>query len=359
MIKKLVLTAFLACFALSANAQIATPRLDSGFHTYGGAAAGWRYNNNVSLDGISAKGITEQDGEENGDVVSGLSAKGPDDASSLPFLSGAYRGATWAGEIYTNLTNGRNTDIEMDLDQNSDFNTFNIYTEKQEQRLNLAYVIGEVLSVGIGYSNVNVRNKYALAGTSMEYQQLTDSTETGMSLTASYNIGNVVFIAGGLESVTQNGSYEEASSQTGSTEADFVENSWTNTLYGIGFITGDPTETQFRLEYSVISSPESEKEAESDKMASYHPETTHSFATIEAKFSEFLISYQNETESEKKIDGFERETVTAMLGLGWQPMEGIAVSVYSWDRKITIKEDSLGDFEAMPKGYRFIVGYNF
>ncbi len=359
MLRKLLITAVLTGFALSANAQIATQQLDAGFPTYGGAAAGWRFNSNVSIIGVSAEGKNEHDGVETGEVKAGLNAEGPDDSSALPFMAAAYRGETWAGELYTNLTNGLNYDAEIDLNAGLSFDTFNIYKEKKQQRLALAYIYDEMVSIGIGYKNTNLKTRTELAGTTSETQETKDLTTTGLSASISWRLAEIFFLAAGMESVTENGNYESASSSTAASDGGYVENTWTNTFYGIGLMSGDPSETQFRLEYSVISSPEAEADAEGDKAAAKHPETTHSFATIEAKFSGLLIAYQNETKLEKELDNVEKEIVTTMLGLGWQPRQGLMFSIYSWDRKSTLTHGTLGEIVMNPTGFKAVIGYNF
>lgn len=368
MFKKLLFTAFLACFALSANAQIATPQLDAGFHTYGGAAAGWRYGSTVNLTGISAEGKVELDGEEVGDVTTGLNAKGPEDsASPVPFLLAAYRGETVAAELYSNIGDGLKTDVEMenvDLGYGAPADSFNLFTEKKELRLNAAYVIGEAISIGVGYFSINEKERQeaeiTAAATTSEVE--TETTETGTSLSASFRIADMFFVAAGMEMVSLTGTKTSDTTSplgTDSSDQDFVENSWNNTMWGVGFISGEPEETQFRVEYGQISSPESEEEAESaDEADSVHPQTTTSFASAEVKFNNFLLGVLNETEKQAEINDEEVEKVTTSIGLGWQPMEGLTASLYSVNHKKTTTTND-GEFEVNPTGYRFFIGYNF
>ncbi len=346
MLKKFLLTAFLVGFAFSADAQIATPQLDSGYHTYGGAAAGWRYGNTVAITAISAEGKTEYEGEEGGDVVAGLNAVGPEDSSSpIPFALAAFRGETIAAELYSNLGDGIKTDVEEN--ENSNF-----YQEEKELRFNLAYVISETVSIGLGYYSMNYTSKSVKDST----EDSTDLTTTGTSLSASVRLADIFFVAGGMETVNQVGTYDKKGSEPSS--GDFVENSWTNTMFGLGIVTGDPGDTQFRVEYSMINSPESEK-TETGKAPSEHPETKTTFVSAEAKFGEFLIGYLSETEKQAEIGGKkEVETITTSMGVGWVPREGLSVSLYSLNNKRTDKQD-IGESTANLTGFRFFVGYNF
>ncbi|MBU2514995.1 hypothetical protein KJ966_27050 [bacterium] len=397
MLKKALFSAFLVGFALTANAQIATPQLDTGFHSYSGAAAGWRYNSSIDIVGLSAEGKTEYEGEESGDVKAGLPAKGPDESGSIPFLLAAYRGETWGAELYTNLTSGLNSDIEIDLNITGGLDTMNIYKEEKEKRLNLAYVFGEMLSVGLGYSSINLENKYEVDAASAVFPVIDPSTgavlgsttttididltkkftTTALGLSASLRMADMFFIAAGMENVNQTGTYEQEAilnvtgvgTFTDSVGTDYVENSWTNTMYGLGVVYGEPDETQFRMEYSVISSPKSEKDADGDKKASDHPATTTTFATLEVKWNNVLIAYQNEVEKEEELNDNDSESVTTLMGLGWQPMEGLTVSLYSFNREVTMNVANVSvagvtsyaveEIKVKPSGFRIFLGYNF
>jgi len=365
MLKKLIFSAFAMCFALSAHAQIATPRLNSSFHSYSSAAAGWRYNSNISLMGVSAEGKNKHNGTETGDAKAGMSGEGPDGDSSLPFLSAAVRGETFTAELYTNLTNGGMLDVEMDLFGNPSFHTFNNYHEKKVQSLNLAYMISEDTSVGFGYSNTNIRSKIELIGSTYVWQELTDTTTTKLNLSASMRMGEIFFVAAGLESVSEKGKFEAYNSFLGGvyTDGDVAANSWTNTVLGLGLMSGDPDDVQFRLEYSMVSSPESVKKAGGGEIDSDHAATSISYAELEAKFGDFLVAYQNEVEVEKELNNSEKKNVTTMVGIGWHPMEGMMVSVYSWEKTYTLDDtdanNGLGEIDYMPKGYRVAIGYNF
>lgn len=366
MLKKLIFTAFLACFALSANAQIATPQLDAGFHTYGGAAAGWRYGSTVSLTGLSSEGKVEYDGEEVGDVTSGLNGKGPEDSSTpAPFFLGAYRGETFAAELYSNLSDGLKTDIEME--NVGGLSKYNIYNEKKESRVNLAYVIGESISVGFGYYTVTNKEKSEQEATGFEATAEEEIKETGISLTASVRLADIFFVAAGMESVSQKGTYESSSTITGlgttAADQDYVDNSWNNMMWGAGAVVGDPGDTQFRVEVGQIISPESEEEADSgstSEITSSHPQTTTTFVSAEARFGEFLFGVLSENEKEKELNDSESESTTTSAGLGWQPMEGLTLSLYALNHKITQTDTANDiDFVINPTGYRFFVGYNF
>ncbi len=379
MFKKLLFSAFMVGFALTANAQIATPRLDNGFRSYGAAAAGWRYNSAISFTSVTAEGKAELDDEEEGDVKTGLPATGPDDGGSIPFMLAAYRGETWGAELYTNFTNGESMDVEMDIDVASGVEEFNMYKEHKERRLNFAYVVGETVSVGLGYSSVILQTKKEIAGSnyllntsptpvygSLDREETSKVTTNSMGLSASVRLAEIFFIALGMENVTETGTFESETvsvisgvgTTTSTVGTDYVDNGWTNTMFGLGLIYGQPDDTQFRIEYAAISSPESEEEADGDKVASEHPATITTSATLEVKWNDILITYQNERKKEDELNDVDTETVTTMMGLGWQPMEGLAVSLYSYNKEVTMN-NSLGEIKLKPSGFRLSFGYNF
>ncbi len=366
MIRRVLFTAFMTCFALSANAQIATPNLDSGFHTFGAAATGWKTNSNFSIIGKDLKGDVENDatGEKTkvGDVKIGPSAAGPNDSAGLsPSLYGVYKGEAFAAELYTTIGDGLKTDIETEITAAT--TTLNTYKSEQELIANFSYVFADSLSIGIGYRNLV--NKDKIENTNPVFQRIVNKELTTIetNITASWKLADIFYLAAGMESINQSGTNKTTNifPVASETEQDFVDNSWANAVYGAGLMTGEPGKMQFRAEYSMKVSPESIKEAEGTKAASNHPQTTTSFATLEAKFGNILLAYFNKTEKEAEIDdnGEETNTVSNLIGLGWQPQEGLTVSVYSIDKKVTKTNSLLGETDIMPKGLILIVGWNF
>lgn len=356
MIKKAIFTFLFFCLALSANAQIATPQLDAGFNTYGGAAAGWRYGSTVGFAGVTAEGKAEVNGKESGDVTYGLNAKGPNDSSNpLPFGLAAFRGESFAGELYTNIGDGLKSDIEIQVGASEE----KYLIEEKELRVGLAYVFGESLSIGLGYSSLNTIFQEDKAFSNEENTE--DKTETGTSITASIRLAEVFYIAGGYEMVKQVGTYRKKDA-SGDNEMDLVENSWNNTMWAVALVLGDPGATQFRVEYGQIVSPESFEEAESgrtEEHESRHHQITTSFTSVEAKFGGFLIGYYHEKEIWDELKNEEREIEQTSYGIGWQPSEGLTVSLYSLDTTTTVNNSEGSDSKFPGTGYRFFVGYNF
>ena len=408
MIKKLLLAALLTCIATAAHAQVATPNLDQGFYTSTPAAAGWRYNSTISLDAISADGDVIIADETEGTIDAGLKADGPDDSGSNPALLAVYKTGAFAAELWTSTTNGVNQDLEFDLPGMPTATLANaaniagkVYLNKnvtkeevKDTKLSFAYVFAETLSVGFGYhSNVNKReetvkgkvlgvnqqvNPPVLFTLSYDKATETEITTVGTSLDTSWRFADIFYLAGGVEAVKQTGTHKYIENAphplTGLpvktvADLDYVENSWMNTNVGIGLVTGEPDGTQFKLEYSMISSPESVEEASDGDVASLHPKTTTTFITAEVKFSNVVLGFHREVELEKELEELndqETETIITHAGLSWYPLEGMTLSLYSvaQEKKITkpymgAAATALEEISIEPKGYRLFVGYNF
>lgn len=125
-------------------------------------------------------------------------------------------------------------------------------------------------------------------------------------------------------------------------------------------LVGEAGESQFRLEYSMIQSPESKKDAETDKLASNHQKTQTSYASLEAKFGNILLAYRNEQTLRSKLtDSQDEETaVKASMGGGWVSNEGLSLTVYSVDYLIK-QETSSTKTEIHPKGFSLYLSYSF
>ncbi|MCG8333570.1 MAG: hypothetical protein MJE63_03575, partial [Proteobacteria bacterium] len=324
----------------------------------------WRYGNTVAITGLSVEGKAEFDETEVGDVDAGLNSGGPEDSESpVPFALAAFRGESFAGELYSNIGDGLKTDIEQEnvVTKSGTFDKSNVYKEEKKLFANLAYVFGETVSIGIGYRSINNKQKQETTVGANTEQTDTDVTTVGTSISGSIRLAEIFFIAAGMESVKETGTYKtEGLLLPADADTDFVENSWTNTLAGLGVIVGDPGDTQFRAEYSMISSPESEEKDDAGvEETSEHPQTTTTFVSAEVKFGDFLIGYNNETEIEAELNGKESETITTSIGIGWVPLEGLSISAYSLENKVTSKDDSLGESVVNPTGWRLFIGYNF
>ncbi|MBU2648740.1 hypothetical protein KKI24_28795 [bacterium] len=360
MLKRILFIAVALCAAYTADAQVATAPLDASMNSEAAGATGWRFNSSISLWGTVAEGKNAHNGaKDTGEVKAGLPARGPDDHSSLPHMSAAYRGDAFVAEMTTFLKNGANYDATLDLNTGLVFNSYGLHSERKTQSLKLAYVFGESVSVGIGYTKESRRVRLDYLGTSFSQQLLDDRTDIQTSLATSIRLGDIFYIGAGLEKVEETGIYGKSRTDTGLDKGDLADNSWTNTMLGIALMSGDPKNFQFRMEYAQITSPESTREGNTPNQKNTHRPTTESNGSIEVRFGGFLIGYHNMLQVEDKIDGYDTRTTTTMIGLGWQPLTGLMVSLYSWSNVYTSNDDNLGEIAAKPKGYTFRLGYNF
>ena len=389
MLKRVLIIGFLLGFAWSANAQIATPVFDNGFPTYSAAATGWRQNSSIAILYFTAEGDLKSDGTKVGTVKAGAAAEGDGDSSNMPSLMGVLKTETVGAELYLSTLK---TDFEADFTISSmvDLTSMSlgvydaaysqkIYKEDKETRAQFSYLLGESLSLGLGYRQIGITRKTvstatvvapdtvlsALPTTTVVSQEVTkETTETAMAITASWQMAEMFYLALGMESVSLTGSKRTVANQSmqassaSDTKANYVDNAWTNTIFGLGLLTGEPGDTQFRVEYSMASSPESKKEASGAKLESSRPKTTQTYMNLEAKFGDIFISAKNEKEMEAKMDEEEQTVTTTWVGLGWQPESGITVSAYSFAREV-VNKDSNGEMKFLPSGYRINVGFNF
>ncbi len=392
---------FLLLSSLGAHAQIATPLLDPGFPALSAAATGWRTNSSVDLIYVSAEGditaVTPAGDVKIGEVAGAAAAEGEEDSQALPGFIGVFKADTFAAELYGGLGDGTKTDMAVIGDLTTeDLSALSLtpsagltgllsYEEESTTRVNLSYVIDEFLSLGAGYRQVATKSKEI--STALGYAYATDFgapstaaftglgteesevTETGTSLVASWKIAELFYLAGGMESVNWSGSVKSSTvytfggatvHDTGEQSADFVANSWTNTILGLGFLSGEPGETQLRAEYSMILSPESKKENEGTKVGKNHRKTTSTFANFEIVFSNILLSYQSENSKIAELDGDgeEMESTTTLMGLGWIPEESFTVTAYAYNSAVTQKTTN-SEVKMDPSGLRLVVGWNF
>lgn len=360
MLKRILFTVVALCIVYTANAQVATAPLDSSMNSSAAGATGWRFNSSISLWGTTGEGKNSHDGgKDTGEVKAGLNAEGPDDHSSQPHMSAAYRGEAFAAEMMTFLNNGANYEAKLDLNAGLVFNSYGRYSERKTQSLKLAYVFGESVSVGIGYTNENRRVRLDYLGPTLSRQLINDQTDVKTSVATSFRIGDVLFLGAGLETVEETGTYERAETGMALEKGNLADNSWTNMMLGVALMSGDPENFQFRVEYAQITSPESIKEGDTPNQKNTHRQTTENNSSIELRFGGFLIGYHNMVKVEDKTYGYESTTQTTMVGLGWQPLTGMMISLYAWKHEFIIRDDSFGEIATRPKGHTVRVGYNF
>jgi len=352
MMKRLAIVMALMVASMSASAQVATPRLDRLMKVQSPAAAGWRDGTTLGLQSASAEGKYESNGTEVGDVKIGAAAE-----ASLPALIAAYKGEALGAELYYNAGTAKQVDVSSAVAAGVPNYETDVDQLLSETRLNLAYVFGDSLSIGLGYRVNETKDETAIKGT-IGTNPLTGmpviysswvtvkdqtETETGLGVSASLKLGEIFFIALGVENVEA-----QIKSDIGS---DSAKNSWQQNTLGVGLLVGKEKESRFRAEYAMTQSPESIKDATTTETGHSHYKTDVANLSVEALFGSFILGYNSET---KKVDNNDGKTVTSMVGLGWMPEEGFAVSVYSWSIEQTDTDTS-----TKPTGWRLNFGWNF
>jgi len=366
--KKILFLTIVTCVvSLTANAQVATPYLDASAHSTGPAAAGWRYASVVSgyAASVSSSKVTSNANAVGDEIEIGEIKK----SAAMPPITAAYRGENLGAEFY--YSSGVATEVDAEWNFAAllpDWQSNTVETE-DNMRINLAWVFGEVLSLGFGYwtekveltedstfyvppsdlpppLNLLITDPYASVTTDSTFT----TNRTVTSLMVSWRLMDMIYLAGGIENEAQ--TIEASGTQTfasatfpasaSSLSTTFVDNSWSNTVLGIGVVVGAPEESQFRAEYAINKSPESKKDASGGDAAFYHPETDTTYASLEAKFGQILVTYRMVKEEQKEIDNNEVEVVdeNTTTGVGWMPLEGISVMAYMETSKKTTKEGS-------------------
>ena len=346
-----LITIMISFFTLAAHAQVATPYLDASAHSNGPAAVGWRYNSIVSVyaGSVSESKITSNRTLTGDEAEIGEVSK----SASIPPLTAAYRGEEFGAELY--YASG----IKTIGDSEWTFATglpdwTNKTTETQDDlRLNLAYVFGEALSLGLGYWNQKWKEEVEgdiyfpnLAPPPTIIQQSLDGDTTinksVISLMVSWRLMEMIYLAGGIENIAQNAEVSGG--------LDIDDNSWSNTVFGIGVVVGEPEESQFRVEYSMSQSPESVKDGDGTTTWDHiHHATDTTYTSLEAKFGSFLVTYRAVKAEEKKIDDNTEFVVDedTTAGIGWMPFEGFSAMVYAETSK---KTKTMGPSESVSEG---------
>ncbi len=180
-------------------------------------------------------------------------------------------------------------------------------------------------------------------------------TETGLMVSASLKLADMFYFAGGMENVTFKRDRDSDN---------FVDNDWSNTIIGLGLLVGEEGDSRFRVEYSIIQSPKSEKSDEGAKKGHTHYKTDYATMSLEALFGNFLLSFISSTE--KEADAYsnildaesDNKAVYTEMGLGWMPEEGFSVAAYAFKLEQT-ETATNAEFKAAPTGWRINAGWNF
>ncbi len=348
MTKRSFVIGLLILFAAGAQAQIVTPYLDPGLNSRSPATVGWKDGSVLSMAIGVAGGYVETDIVADKPVEIG-EATSEADAFPLPLI--VLKNNIVGMELFYTMGDGIIGKVEGEMsgkfmDTTADYSQ-STYVADKNSHLYLSSMFGENLSMGLGYSQRVIKTRLAmylsLTGIMdmVDWVEREETTTTGLSLVASYRLADSFFVALGRENVTRTGTFERitttdlASLFPAHEMAEYVENTWSNWIMGIGMRIGEPNESQFRMEVSRVAGPESKKEAEVDKHASYNRKHETTYASVEAKFGSFLLSYRSEKTVKSRMPELlfneEDNTTHTLYGVGWVDPEGLSVVAYSYN----------------------------
>ncbi len=394
--KRLILLGLLTLLAASAQAQIVMPYLDPGLNVNSPAALGWKSRTALSWLIGSGEGDVENDLLTNGEletagrVKSAAAAGGHDDFDKgigLPLPSLVFKKENFGVELAFNIGDGILSDVEVDtsgtLENVPIFGsvpanlTQNTNQADNKSHLYFSYLLKEMLSLGFGYRQQVLKTREETNGvgeilgaplSALAYTEAEDLTTTGLSLVASLKIADRFYFAVGIENASLTGSMERITTNDllqwfpGIAKADYVENTWLNTIMGIGILIGERTERQFRLEYSKISGPESIKETGGGNLASYHRKQDITYISLEATFGDFLVSTRNELTVDSRILDYkkneEQSINDTIIGFGWLKPESISIVAYFLSRTQS-RDSDLMDTRILPNGWMLNLNYLF
>jgi hypothetical protein len=366
----LFLMAFQFLSVFNANGQIVTPYLDRNLDLVSPAANGWRDASAVSVRIGSAGGkakIRDFSGKmvEAGDTYHGKEVDYP--SSQAPYVLLAYKGERFGVELFTNLGDGSFYQIKGEAQVTETiYGKLDLITGSKKTKLYTSYLVNENVSIGIGYNitdNTSVLTP-TINGTELFVSE-SKKLEAGPAADVSMKLAEVFYLAIGMRSITGSGSVEKTDSTTGSiTKKDTVEASWIAPSAGLGLLVGEPGETRFRAEVSMITAPEKSVAAEGDKAKYIHRKTKAVFASVEIQFGPLVLGMR-QTQLEKSptdLDPSKDKNKTTFTGIGWHPEEGVSLSLSA----MTVDKRIEKEFQGIPividasyGGGLITVGYTF
>ena len=204
-------------------------------------------------------------------------------------------------------------------------------------------------------------------------EEIEEEESTAIIFAANLRMAEIFYLGGGIKNYTGTG-YEKNPHNEPATDADLAEVEWRETVFGAGILTGAPGDLQFKVEYSMASSPEVTASSDGQTYKNIHQETDVSTLIAELKTGAFFIGYTAATTTVAKAsdtaynDGFNKEvTDSRKLGAGYINDEGLMISVYSTvDKSLETSSDEgggegggEGDVKSENAIMEVNVGFNF
>ena len=316
----------LACtvgFASSGFAQIVTAPLDPTQPVLTGAAAGWRMKASAVGAYFTGSGKRSLEGVESFEYTRSGNTAG----ITIPWGPVAFEASSLNWSQQTTLADSYDDDLPVSL-------------ASAEAHIGLNH--DEWASIGVSTKDITEIN---YLGT----DAIEDSnSENSLGGSLSLQMGGVFFLGAGTNDVKSSGDF-------------VVNNRWKETQVGLGLIFGSPEGSQFRVETSMVGSPETKQKAFDGKDAAYHPKSEVEYNQIEFSISGLLFAVtEKRNKAEYKYTGEDgtvysdsMETVVIESGVLWIPQDGLVLGFYF------VNEKAIEEFEDTNSSFKIHSGYIF
>jgi len=337
MFRNVLLVLSLVLLASTAQAQFATAPLDPTLENRLPQAASWRY----------VKGQNEQDDMRTATLAYVTkNGSGENDAGDL----------TWktSGKNFLLIAKTENVSIEA-FNQTSKKTTIEFgnsgYACTRVDELDqcgMGQITQDVAETRLGFGLKEGDASYGASYRTKElgWDSYNPIKRTAIGLGGTWKLGKVFFVALGLEQVSEDQPYLNPDLK------------WTNSIWGLGLMSGNPEETQLRLEVGGISS--SEQTAEENGYESIHQAQNESLLTAEVKMNGILLHYREEGVKYAEVSNYsgwgDQATSRTSIGVGWAPNNGFIFSVQAITE---VYEMANSTFDQEAKILRMALGYNF
>lgn len=333
--KKLLLILIATFFSFPCFSQIASPSLDPVKANKLPSLASWRYFSTIAgsyLSGSEEKKSSTY--EENG--------PGTGAAALLAFninglgLEGSYR------------------TIKYDIEGEDAVQKHDLDLAFTNSALYLSYLLFDNFSIGLG------QKLYMLDADNFTFDNATETKSFVTLLSLNVALAEIVFIGFGLGEGKDTGHLEDSS---GPIDADYVEVKYQETYAGIGMLSGNPGDLQFKLEVGMISSPEKTESASGSKLKNVHQKTDQTDIIVEVKAGNYFAGYTSskKTKAELKFESstYKKEiSDSSIISLGYAVEEGLTLSVW-YENETLDRDPSTGDDVNKFRIVRLNIGYNF
>ena len=336
--KSLLLFSFLFIISFPLYAQIVAPSLDPSTSSELPSVTSWRYSHTAAASYSSGK-IKEEEGGATEDSTSTMTGV----MLGLNFDGLGIEGSSFNPKV---KGSGENT---IDVTRNT---------------VLLGYLFGDLFSIGIGQRTTTLNIERSDSNMTMDM----DGEETEQIASATLRIAEVIFLSAGINNIKETGHIKMTIPVMPSMNADvdLEEMSYTQTIFGVGILSGNPGDFQFKAEISMTSSPEKVEEASSSsKMTNTTQKSDTSIGVVEVKTGPYFLGVSSSTKTEAKLtmsdpndSEAEKVTTSTMVGVGYLMEEGLLVSISSATEIETEKKDG-GDVKTTENSYSISIGYSF